>query len=81
MSRTAHISYYGLLAERRGLAAETLTHDCATAGALYTHVAGQYPLRVPAGSVIIAVNDEIVAHSRELAEGDRVAFMPPMSGG
>ena len=81
MSLTAHISYFGLLAERRGLAQETLLHECLTAGSLYDLLAGQYPLRVPAGSVVMAVNDMIVPYSQPLAEGDRVAFMPPMSGG
>ena len=32
-------------------------------------------------SVRIAVNDEMILANRGLAEGDEVAFLPPMSGG
>jgi molybdopterin synthase sulfur carrier subunit len=32
-------------------------------------------------SVRVAVNDEMLPGNRTLAEGDEVAFLPPMSGG
>jgi molybdopterin synthase sulfur carrier subunit len=32
-------------------------------------------------SIRIAVNDEIVPGDRPLADGDEIAFLPPMSGG
>lgn len=34
-----------------------------------------------AGSLVVAVNEEIAESSRPLREGDEVAFMPPVSGG
>ncbi|MEK7470036.1 MAG: molybdopterin converting factor subunit 1 [Planctomycetota bacterium] len=33
------------------------------------------------GKCAAAVNTEVVAAARELAEGDEVAFLPPVSGG
>jgi molybdopterin converting factor small subunit len=34
-----------------------------------------------AASVRIAVNDEMILGKRAIAEGDEIAFLPPMSGG
>ncbi len=34
-----------------------------------------------AGSLLVAVNEEIAESSRTLKDGDEVAFMPPVSGG
>lgn len=34
-----------------------------------------------AGSLVVAVNEEIAESSRPLRDGDEVAFMPPVSGG
>lgn len=32
-------------------------------------------------TLLFAVNDELVAWDHELAEGDQLAFIPPMAGG
>jgi molybdopterin converting factor small subunit len=32
-------------------------------------------------SIRIAVNDEMILGNRALAQGDEIAFLPPMSGG
>lgn len=34
-----------------------------------------------AANVVIAVNQEVVAESRSLVDGDEVAFFPPVTGG
>lgn len=75
------ITWFGLLAERRGLACELLPAGDVTAGELYTRLASLHDLRVPAASVLVAVNDALVSPAQPLQPGDRVAFMPPMSGG
>jgi molybdopterin converting factor small subunit len=78
---TYHIHYFGLLAERRGLAKETLSSPAATPAELYSDVARIHPLGLSTEHFKAAVNDEFVSWNHPLGNGDHVAFMPPMSGG
>ena len=49
---------------------------------VYEHYANRFPrLREMAASVVLALNQEFSAPSAPLAEGDEVAFLPPVSGG
>src|SRR5436190_1390117 len=49
---------------------------------VFDHYAGQFPrLRDMAGSIVIARNQEFSTLSAAVAEGDEVAFLPPVSGG
>ncbi len=49
---------------------------------LWRYYEGRFPrLSEFSGSVLAAVNHEIVDRTRLLREGDEVAFMPPVSGG
>jgi molybdopterin synthase catalytic subunit len=54
----------------------------ATVAAVLQHLAADHPrLRGLASSFMFAVNREYVEGNRVLAEGDEVAFIPPVSGG
>lgn len=76
-----HIHYFGLLAERRGVSEESVTSETGDAAALFDEVCAHYPLGMDASAVRVAVNDEFAPWDRPLADGDHVAFLPPMSGG
>jgi molybdopterin converting factor small subunit len=78
---TYHVSYYGLLAERRGLAEERVMLDAATPASLYQELDARHRFGLDARDLRAAVNDEFAAWDLPLGEGDRVAFLPPMSGG
>ena len=73
--------YFGLLGDRRGLAEETVSSAAATAGELYQALAATHALGIQAQHLRAAVNDELVPWGHPLADGDQVAFLPPMSGG
>lgn len=54
----------------------------ATVADAYAHLAAGHPgLEADHGSVRAAVNQEFAAWERVLADGDEVAFIPPVSGG
>lgn len=54
----------------------------ATVQALFDHFAGQFPaLKDMSRSIVLAVNRKFVPRAHLLADGDEVAFMPPVSGG
>ena len=54
----------------------------ATVATLWEALAAEFPaMRPHAASVSAAVNAEFARRATELAEGDEVAFLPPVSGG
>lgn len=81
MSRFYQVAYFGLLSERRGLAEERLDSPARTPAELYDAIDAASPLGMARNDIRAAVNDEFVAWDHPLQDGDRVAFLPPMSGG
>jgi molybdopterin converting factor subunit 1 len=75
------VLYFGLLGERRGLPTERLGTSAATPLELYLQLAAEHPLGLAPDHLRVAVNDEFVAWDHRFKSGDRVAFLPPMSGG
>jgi molybdopterin converting factor subunit 1 len=75
------VSYFGMLAERRSLAEENVSHSSETPVALYAWLDAQHQLGLAVSDLRAAVNDEFVTWDHPLNDGDRVAFLPPMSGG
>lgn len=75
------VRYFGLLAERRGLAEERVTSTAGTASALYQELDAAYRLGLAIPDFRAAVNDEFVSWDYPLAENDSIALLPPMSGG
>ena len=74
---TVTVCYYGLLAERRGLAEERVTTAATTPSGLFAELG----LGVSLSSLRAAVNDEFVSWEHPLKDGDSIALLPPMSGG
>src|SRR5262249_32945815 len=49
---------------------------------VFDHYAAEFPrIRDMAGSIVLARNHEFSRLTADLAEGDEVAFLPPVSGG
>jgi molybdopterin converting factor subunit 1 len=78
---TYQVCYFGLLSERRGLAEEGLSHPASTPAGLYQALDAEHRLGLTASDIRVAVNDEFVPWNHPLKDGDRIAFLPPMSGG
>ena len=54
----------------------------ATARALWEGLAGEFPELAPyRAAVSVAVNEEYARMDAPLADGDDIAFLPPVSGG
>lgn len=77
------VLFFGLLKDICGSAEARLDlPPGATAGSAFDHYANAFPkLRDMASSIVLARNHEFVSSREPLAEGDEVAFMPPVSGG
>lgn len=55
--------------------------DGLNAGAVYDLLALSYPLSLSRAQVRPALNDEFTDWDAPLADGDRLALLPPVSGG
>lgn len=77
------VLFFGLLKEVAGAAEERLeVADGATLGAVFEHYAARHPrMREMAGSIVLARNQEFASPDSPVADGDEVAFLPPVSGG
>ncbi len=75
------VTYYAMLRERRGLSVETIQTEAAGLGALYDDLAGKYGLPTERHHLKVAVNDQFASWENSFASGDRIAFIPPVSGG
>ena len=78
---TLTVCYYGLLAERRGLAEERVNSAAETPARLYAELDQRHQLGLAMTDFRVAVNDEFVSWDHLLSENDSIAFLPPMSGG
>jgi molybdopterin synthase sulfur carrier subunit len=81
MTRSYQVQWFGLLAERRGLAGEVLDGTANNPLELYEQIDAGHPLGMSPAVIRVAVNDEFVSWDHPLGDNDRVAFLPPMSGG
>jgi len=83
-ARPIIVLYFAALRERMGLSSEeiTLPDSVADVRALAHYLEQSRPaLKGVLGSVRFAVGDEFAALDRRLEPGDRVALIPPVSGG
>jgi molybdopterin synthase catalytic subunit len=77
------VLFFGRLKEAVGKAEDSVELAApARVKDLYAVYAGRFPaFGAMRGSVVAAVNQELVGWDTELAEGSEVAFLPPVSGG
>jgi MoaD family protein len=78
-----NVRYYSALKRTLGRESEAVYVDeGATIGDLVTQVIGRFPEIEPyTRSLLVARNSEYSGRSDQLADGDTVDFMPPVSGG
>lgn len=78
---TFKVLYFGLLAERRGLAEERIESTAVTPRDLYAELDAAHGLGLETDHFRAAVNDEFASWDAAIVPGDAIAFLPPMSGG
>jgi len=75
------ILYFASLRDGAGCDAELRQSAHADARQLYEELRQRHGFALPRESLRLAVNGEFAAWDRALADGDEVAFLPPVSGG
>jgi molybdopterin-guanine dinucleotide biosynthesis protein A len=75
------VQYYALLREEAGVSEEAVATRAATPLDLFAELQARHPFTLPAKMLRVAINDEFGEWAQELADGDRVVFIPPVAGG
>ncbi len=77
------VLFFGALRDIAGLREDSLDVPAgARLDTVFDHYAARFPrLKQMAASVVLALNQEFSPPDAPLAEGDEVAFLPPVSGG
>ncbi len=75
------VSYFAWLREHAGASEETLQSTAATPAELWGELEERYAFGADPSRLRVAVNDEFAAWDTALREGDRIVFIPPVSGG
>ena len=73
--------YFASLADRAGCAAETIASEAIDARGLYAALRARHGFALPPERLRVAVNGAFASWDHALADGDEVAFLPPVSGG
>jgi sulfur-carrier protein len=76
-----HVHYFAILREQRGAAEDAVTTNVGTVGELYQELRAQHRFTLPGDRIRAAINDEFVATTTALHDGDHVVFIPPVAGG
>src|SRR5690606_23641218 len=75
------VEYFAVLREQRAVASETVATSARTARDLYEELRQRHGFALEAGRLRVAVNGDFAPWERELADGDRLVFIPPVAGG
>ncbi|MDH3401558.1 MAG: MoaD/ThiS family protein [Chromatiales bacterium] len=79
--KTLHIEYYALLREQAGVKQQTVQSETRTPAELYSQLAATHGFSLGTEQLRAVVNEEFVNWDRQLNDGDRVVFIPPVAGG
>lgn len=75
------VNYFAWLRERAGLDSETVRTGAATPAQLWTELDARHDFATDRRHLRVAVNDAFATWDAVLEDGDRVVFIPPVSGG
>ncbi len=75
------VNYFAWLRERAGCDGEAIDTSAATPAQLWTELDARHDFSTERRHLRVAVNDAFVGWDTPLSEGDRVVFIPPVSGG
>ncbi|MFU8896488.1 MAG: MoaD/ThiS family protein [Gammaproteobacteria bacterium] len=81
MTMELQVDYFAWLRERAGCETETVTTAATTPAQLWTELDARHDFATERRHLRVAVNDAFSTWDAQLENGDRVVFIPPVSGG
>ena len=79
--KAIHVQYFALLREQRGQSEETLHTGAQTPQELYGQLKKDHRFTLPEQSLRVSINEQLADWQTTLKSGDRLVFLPPVSGG
>jgi molybdopterin-guanine dinucleotide biosynthesis protein A len=79
--RRLNVRYFALLREQAGRPAESLQTPARTPQELYAQLQRDRGLNLAPQYLRVAINEEFADWEQPLADGDTIAFLPPVAGG
>lgn len=82
MTSMIAVRYFAILRDVSGKSSEEVQVEAgASAGQVYRQLAEKYGFPLGLSEVRVAVNDEFTNADHPLRAGDKLVFIPPVSGG
>jgi molybdopterin synthase sulfur carrier subunit len=75
------VLYFASLRDSAGCDSEQVAASTPDARMLYTQLQRQHGFALAPERLRVAINGEFCSWDRALADGDEIAFLPPVSGG
>ena len=75
------VRYFAMLRDAAGTGVEEVEGDFRTAAALWDHLCASHEFPLGPDDLRVSVNAAYAPFTTILADGDEVAFIPPVSGG
>ena len=79
--KRVRVQYFAALREQARCGEETVGTEAATPAGLYEELRRRHAFSLAAAQLKVAVDDDFAAWDAPLADGARVAFLPPFAGG
>jgi molybdopterin converting factor subunit 1 len=79
--KAIEVLYFASLREQRGKEREQLFTKCHGVAELYDELALMHGFHLKRDFVRAAINDTFVPWQEEIRSGDKIVFVPPVSGG
>lgn len=76
-----HVQYFAILRDLTKKDEEDRSTEAVTAKELYEEVSHEFGFQFDVENLRVAVNDTFSEWDYELKEGDKIVFIPPVSGG
>ena len=76
-----HVRYFAWLRESAGLTAELVETGAGSPAELWRELDARHGFDADTQRLRVAVNDAFAPWDQPLSDGDRVVFIPPVSGG
>ena len=79
--KTISVQYFAVLKDLTGKTEEVISTSANLASDLFEEICAHYHLKMPTNQLRVAVNDDFCEWDYSLKEGDKIVFIPPVSGG
>lgn len=76
-----HLAFFASLRDQAGVGEELRETEATSVSELYEEVSQEHGFELPIDLIRFAVNDRFISPGHEIQNGDRVVFIPPVSGG